>query len=208
MSFADARGAVPVTPSSRVRSSASGLAALVVVVVGLVLVGCTSAPPDSAPVTPEPQRTEPVPAPSGGSIEDEITAPAPQPTEQAAIGDKASVDGGLSIRLAQVDPTTVTAETPGEVSGTAVKVTVEITNSGKAAADVSSAYVNLSASDGTYGVPTTAGDPEPLAGSVAPGATARGSYVFMLPKPADREVVVTVTPAAGSPAVAFTGRIS
>lgn len=174
----------------------------------LTLVGCTSASPESGPVTPEPQRTQPVPAPSGGTIEDEEPSPEPQATQEATLGADATVDGGLSIRLASVDPTTVEARTPGEVSGSAVSVTVEVTNNGKATADVTSAYVSLSATDGTFGIPTTAGNPHPLAGGVAPGATASGTYVFMIDAPAQREVTVVVTHAAGSPAVAFTGRIS
>ena len=187
---------------------ARSLASAFAMIAALALAGCTSTPPASGPVTPEPQRTEPVPAPSGGSIEDEVPSPEPQATQEATIGDDATVDGGLSIRLAAVDPTTVEARTPGEVSGSAVSVTVEVTNNGKATADVTSAYVSLSATDGTFGIPTTAGNPHPLAGGLAPGATASGTYVFMIDAPAEREVTVVVTHAAGSPAVAFTGRIS
>ena len=68
------------------------------------------------------------------------------------------------------------------------------------------AVVSLTAADGTLGIPTTAGDPVPLAGAIAPGASTTGSYVFMLDPAAGRTVSVTVNYAAAEPVAVFTGK--
>ena len=69
-----------------------------------------------------------------------------------------------------------------------------------------STVVSLTAADGTLGIPTTAGDPVPLAGAIAPGASTTGSYVFMLDPAAGRTVSVTVNYAAAEPVAVFTGK--
>ena len=113
----------------------------------------------------------------------------------------------MVIEIIAVDAIEVTAETPGEVDGTAVRVTVQAHNESSEPQSVDSAVVTVLASD-DYGIGTTAGDPSPLSGVVAPGDTASGVYVFMLDPAADREVTVSVNYAAGEPVAVFTGKTS
>ncbi|WP_284252223.1 hypothetical protein [Pseudolysinimonas kribbensis] len=137
-----------------------------------------------------------------------MASPTPEPTVGARAGAAAKVGGGVSIRIASVTAIKVTAKTPGEIDGAAVVVKVEVDNAGTATASVDSAYVNVVASDGTFAVATTAGKGVPFHGVVAPGATATGSYVFMLSHPQGRQVTVTVSHAAGTPVAQFTETVS
>ncbi|MFC6325232.1 hypothetical protein ACFP59_04845 [Microbacterium koreense] len=102
----------------------------------------------------------------------------------------------------------MTASTPGEVSGPAVEVEIRVTNNSAEDQDVNSAVVTLAAEDGEYGIPTLAGGPTALEGSLAPGETAVGTYMFMLNPAGDREVVVLVNYSAGEPIARFTGSTS
>jgi hypothetical protein len=190
---------------------ASLLRAAVVTGTSAVLVlGLTACVSSKDPATGLPSHgvTATIPAPSGGTINQQIPSPTPVATVQAAIGKAAKVDDGVSIQLSSVTATEVTAKTPGEVTGSAVVVTVVVTNKGTSTASVDSAYLDLVASDGTLGIGTTAGNGKPLQGTIAPGASATGSYVFMLSTPRGRDVTITVSHAAGAPVAQFEGSIS
>ncbi|HRL80601.1 MAG TPA: hypothetical protein PLK46_09780 [Propioniciclava sp.] len=133
-------------------------------------------------------------------------APAPVVTRSADADQPVTFDSAATVTLDSVSAITVGATTPGEVTGPAVKVVVTVANGSQQAVDVSSAVVSLTAADGTLGIPTTAGDPVPLAGAIAPGASTTGSYVFMLDPAAGRTVSVTVNYAAAEPVAVFTGK--
>ena len=105
------------------------------------------------------------------------------------------------------DVAATVTETPGEVDGAAVRVTVQARNDSSEPQAVDSAVVTVVAAD-DYGIGTTAGDPSPLSGVVEPGDTVSGVYVFMLDPAADREVTVSVNYAAGEPVAVFTGKTS
>lgn len=187
----------------------AGAAFAVFMTIALGLSACVStAKNEPATMLPTHSGTKPVPAPSGGTIDQQIASPAPVPTVQATIGKTATVDDGVTIQLASVTATKVVAHTPGEITGSAVVVTVIVTNKGASTASVDSAYLDLVASDGTLGIGTTAGNRQPLQGTVAPGASAKGSYVFMLSAPRGRDVTITVSHAAGAPVAQFEGTVS
>ena len=194
---------------TRVGILKTGVALVVSATLMVGLTACvSSAKSEPASTLPTHSATEPVPAPSGGTIDQQIASPAPLPTVEATIGKTAKVDAGVTIQLASVTATKVTAETPGETTGSAVVVTVVVTNKGTSTASVDSAYLQLVASDGTLGIGTTAGNGKPLTGTIAPGASATGSYVFMLSTPRGRDVTITVSHAAGAPVAQFEGTIS
>jgi hypothetical protein len=135
-------------------------------------------------------------------------APAPLPTQTAALGETISFETGVAITIDEVSATTVTASTPGEVSGPAVVVRVTAQNDSTTAHSVDSAVVSLVADDGALGIPTTAGPVSPLAGDVSAGASREGTYVFMLDPATGRAFTVTVNYAAGEPVAVFQGSIS
>ncbi|WP_413319358.1 hypothetical protein AA0Z99_03115 [Agrococcus sp. 1P02AA] len=135
------------------------------------------------------------------------TEAAPLPTSEAALDEPVEFDSGVTVALVGVETVEVEAETPGEVSGTAVRVTVRASNDGADAHPIGSAVVTLAAGD-EVGIGTTAGSPSPLEGDLAPGASATGVYVFMLDPATDRDIAVSVNYAAGEPVAVFTGTTS
>lgn len=148
--------------------------------------------------------------PPGGEQVDASTADgpleaAPLPTTEAALTEPVAFDTGMVIEVAALEPIQVTAQTPGEVEGPALRVTVTARNTSPEPQAIDSAVVMLEAG-GALGIDTTAGDPSPFSGVVDPGATASGTYVFMLDADADREITVSVNYAAGEPVAVFRGR--
>lgn len=198
-----------------VRVTASRILATGLVFAALVT-GCTTTPPAdmpsrgpdaSAPAGPLPSATgtwspPPSHAPQGPR------APAPVVTRSASAGQPVTFDSAATVSLDALSAISVSATTPGEITGPAVQVTVKVSNGSQQALDVSSAVVSVTAEDGTLGIPTTAGDPAPLEGVIAPGQSVTGSYVFMLDPAAGRGVLVTVNYAAAEPVAVFTGKVT
>lgn len=161
--------------------------------------------PASAAVSPTPIDPD-APAPEPSEAADAPTQAPVADVEAGAIDDPIELSTGLVIELDSVSSTTVEAETPGEVSGSAVVVRVTARNDSREVADLDSAVVTLTAADGEYGIGTTAGPNTPLAGDLDPGDSASGSYVFMLDPSADRAVTVSVNYSAGEPVAEFSGK--
>ncbi|MDX2377462.1 hypothetical protein M4I32_11690 [Microbacterium sp. LRZ72] len=150
----------------------------------------------------------PTPTATASAEPDAPVEPAPLPTESAELEDPVAFDTGMQVSIEGVEVVTVEAETPGEVSGPAVVVSVAAVNDSDADVVLDSAVVTLVTDDGELGIPTIAGPDDPLTGSLRPGDRAEGSYVFMLDPAADRGVTVSVNYAAGQPVALFTGRTS
>lgn len=139
------------------------------------------------------------------------------PTEEGptAAPELLEVDGSLDdaitlptdvvVSLSSIETTSIKASTPGEYTGSAVIVSVTITNDTKAPLPVSSAVVSLIADDGEMGIPTWAAPHSPLQGDVAAGSSAVGTYVFMLDPADQRSVTVSVNYSAGEPIAVFAG---
>jgi len=171
-----------------------------------MMVACA---PMEAEQTPEPVQsaapayTTPVPAPSGSTV-DEVEEPAdPVETATVMLDESAEVGGGVTARVTGIESLDVTAETPGEISGPAVAVTVSIENDGDEALDVSSAMVSLLAAGGELGMPTTSDPYRPFSGVIDAGASADAVYVFLLPDDARSAFDVSVQYRAGTTIARF-----
>lgn len=179
----------------------------------VLLAGCSAVEAAERPAaaqeseSPPPTPIDPdAPAPTP-SVEADAPTKAPvAEVEAGPIDEPIELSTGLVIELDSVSATTVTAATPGEVSGPAVVVKLTARNDSREAADLDSAVVTLTAADGEYGIGTTAGPNTPLAGDLEPGDSASGSYVFMLDPAADRSVTVSVNYSAGEPVAEFSGK--
>ena len=166
----------------------------------------SSAPTSPVPSAPAPSATGTwTPPPSQAPVGPRTAAPVP--TKSAPLTEPVTFDTAAVVSLTSVAAITVTAETPGEVNGPAVKVTVRVENRSAHPIDLSSAVVSLSADRGGFGIPTTAGGPVPLAGELAAGASGSGSYVFMLDPASGRMVTVSVNYSAAQPIAVFTGKV-
>lgn len=149
-----------------------------------------SAPTGSGPpATTTPPVDSPTPTP-GGAAPPAPGAPATRPVGEptAAVstappadrGEEAQLSDGLVVTVAEVGARDVAATEPGDVAGAAAVVEVSARNGSDEAVDLSGLVVTASLPGGAPAPPTDAGPAEPLAGSLAPGGRASGSYVFRL----------------------------
>ncbi|MDT0156341.1 DUF4352 domain-containing protein [Microbacterium sp. ARD32] len=150
-----------------------------------------------------PAWSTPVPAPGGSTVDDVEESPAPVPTTEVTLKEPAELGGGVQARIDKVSPLDVKAETPGEIAGAAVAVSLTIDNDSDKAIDVSSAMVSLTGADGVLGQPTTSDPYRPFQGTVRAGGTADAVYVFLLPEKARSAFVVSVQYLAGTTMARF-----
>jgi len=117
---------------------------------------------------------------------------------------------GVTAHIVSVVPVDSIAKGPGEISGPAIKVTISLDNGTKAAIPVNQVTVNVSyGAAANPSIPVTS-DPSsrPFTGTVATGASVRGTYIFDIPKDERSKVTISVSYAALSPIVVFTGAVA
>lgn len=178
-------------------------------VLSVVLVGCTASDERSEPDADSAEATlitTEWEAPADPEAEGPTEAP-PLEEAHAELDESIPLPTGMSVRLDSIETTAISPETPGEIAGSAVIVSVTLENTSEAAQNVDSAVVMVTTSDGEMGIATTAGPNSPLRGDVEPGAEATGSYVYMLEPAKGREVTISVNYAAGEPLALFSGTI-
>lgn len=166
----------------------------------------TAAPGPTATLksTPPPPATTPVPPPTPGDITSTVSAK-PEASKKPVKLDKPSQTGtGLTAELSSIKAIKAKAELPGEVAGPALAVTVQVTNTGAKAADLSTVVVNLAGSDQAPGNEMTAKPAKPFTGSLKAGGKATGVYVFTIAKDKRRPVTLTVS-ISDAPVLVFTG---
>ncbi|WP_152230723.1 hypothetical protein [Georgenia ruanii] len=132
--------------------------------------------------------------------------PKPVPVK---LKEKAQLEPAVSARLVGLGVTQAEGHGPGDLSGDAYAVTVEITNGSGRPLDMSNVVVTLDAADGTPASPVQ-GDPDakPMMGKLPPGKATTGTYLFSLPRTGDTGVRVSFTYAAGTPTAIFSGDAS
>ena len=153
--------------------------------------------------TATPTPTQPA-APVPGSV-DELPPSLPQVglTETAAVGD------GVTVAVTSVERFEATGTGPGNVSGPALRITLRLTNG--TAADVSLDAVTVNAAHGADVTPAPDVNDvsrAPFAGSVAPGASAEGTYTFSVPAGPLDPAVVEVGYRPGAPLVLLVGPVA
>lgn len=165
----------------------------------------TTVPGD--PVSSEPAPTNPpTPEPSGP------TADATElPPTLAAVGlsDQAAVGDGVTGRLVSIEAVQGTGNGVGNIDGPSLLVTVELTNGTDA--PVSFDAVAAEAYTGADLTPATLlDDPQanPLRGTVDPGGSVTGSYVFYVPESDRGDVTIQVGYQAGAPYLVWRGAVS
>ncbi|MFT2707032.1 hypothetical protein [Clavibacter zhangzhiyongii] len=147
-------------------------------------------------------------APTAGATE----APAPLPEGDTSLGQEVSMTvgmdetatfpGSIQARIASVTPTSTDGGRVGELSGDAVDVRLELVNVTGEAVPVDAVTVNV-----FYGAdrtPATPADSDAvIRGTLEPGASATGDYVFSVPAASADAISVVVARDAGSPVVVF-----
>ena len=130
------------------------------------------------------------------------------PEPPIALTETADFGSDVTLRISKVEEVRGTARGPGEIAGPALRLTLELKNTSKDPLSLEPLVVALEASrDHTPAPSLTGPDSKPFAGTLAPGRSATGVYVFTVPK-ADRDVVeVTVSATNDEPVVVFTGAV-
>ena len=166
-------------------------------------------PGATAPTTAEGSAATTPPAPTEAPSPDSLVT---VPTDTIPVADPIPPDEvadfgtGVTAAIVDVEAVDGVAALPGEISGPALRVTVRLTNGSAAALDLGQTLVDV-----TYGADRTPGlalgEPggAPLAGSLAPGASAQGVYVFGIPVDERGQVQVTVMYDVTAPIVVFEG---
>ncbi len=150
--------------------------------------------------------TTPVPAPSGGAIT-ETVAPRDVATAKPVELDDSAKVGEVEVSLKKLDNVKVEAAGPGEIAGKAVSVRVSIKNGSDKAIDGTGVYVTLLGKDGAPASPTTAKPAAPIEGSIDPGKTAEGVYVFSVVNGIQNPVTVLVNYGADAKVAQFSGEL-
>ncbi|WP_232549037.1 hypothetical protein [Propioniciclava soli] len=128
-------------------------------------------------------------------------------TKKESIGNPAEVLPSVKVVISEVRAVTATAQGPGEVSGPAVAVTIDVANGTDKPLDLSTVQVNLEDSAGRPGSGMTGSPAKWFAGSLAAGASGQGVYVFAVPEQSRKPVHVEVSVQPTLPTVVFTGDI-
>jgi hypothetical protein len=166
-----------------------------------------TAPPSETDTPSAPTVSTAGPIAPAGNIE-EIVPEVPVTTAPpVALTDTADFGGKVTAKIAEVAPIQATATLPGEVSGPAIAVTVEVNNGSADTIGLDSVTVTLTDSAGNVASNVT-GSTGALSGALGAAGTAKGMYVFSVPADARNPVTVTVTYSSGAPTLVFTGAVA
>lgn len=154
--------------------------------------GPSGASETAAPPTP-PVRTTAVPAPSGGSVSETISPAPPAKTYKADSTDKVEIPGQVQIHLTGVKQyKKPRAIGPGALAGPVIVVSLDVTNKQADAVGLGGIAVVLQYRGNQVATPVQSELGKPLRGSLEPGKTASGAYVFSVPRGVDSNFVVLV----------------
>lgn len=163
--------------------------------------GATASSPSASPSATDPSPSGSAsPGPSAAATEpgDPATVPGGgfDPSTEPAVGldDPAAFESGVTARLDELEAVQGEAQGPGEVSGPAVRVTIELTNGTGAAIALDRTVINVyGGPEQTPGSPLSGPGVDEFSGSLAAGGSATGVYVFALPLDQRDPLQVTVS---------------
>jgi len=151
-----------------------------------------------SPDAPRPAQT-PTPAPVESDAPfAELSPVAPDETIVA--------DDGIEISLSSLQAVQGEATTAGETSGPAIRATVRILNDGTEPVDLE--YIAVNAYSGKDRAPAgtlTQPGGAPFEGTLAPGDSAEGTYLFSIAESAREDVTLTVDYLFGAKTAVFRG---
>lgn len=199
-------------PSKRIVAFAA-IASLVVagaLLVVLDLGGGKNAVAAPAAATPKPKlplRTSAVPAPSGGTRAETVKAVKPGAVTKASTDEPARLPDDVTVEVVGIKSKTVKGVGPGESTSPAIVLDVKIANGSSADITVDSAIVALTyGKRADVGLPLTGGS-APFTGTIKPGASARGTYVFGVPTAQQKSFQLQVAYSAGAAVAQFKGGV-
>ncbi|MFJ6678200.1 DUF4352 domain-containing protein [Microbacterium sp. NPDC091382] len=179
--------------------------------------GSSSSPTaDDASARPTPSESSapggstatPVADGNGSSAPGRATPDARETLPPVDFDAPAAVAGGPTVSVSRIESVRGEAVLPGEVSGPAVRVTVEVKNGSEKSIDLTTAAVTLYAgSTDLQASPITKPAGRAFPSEVGPGKTVEGAFVFELPESQRTDVRIEVDLSVSDPLIAFEGDI-
>ncbi len=160
--------------------------------------------PGTAPLPPA--ATTPVPPPTAGSTSQTVAPRPVRSKKPVRIDQPAQPEADVTVTVAKLTSVQAKAQGPGEVSGPALEVHVEVANATSKELDLSGAAVTLTAADGSPGQIMTGPPTALFPSSVPAGGNAEGVFVFTVPKDQRDPVRIDVLLDADHDLVVFRGR--
>jgi hypothetical protein len=153
--------------------------------------------------SPPPTRT-PVPAPSKDNTK--ATKPNDAQASKSPVAlDKPTRSGGVVAEVTKIKAVSAKAQLPGEVAGPGLLLTVRLQNKSEDDLDLDVVLVTVyDSTDAPAGEMTMAPN-NPMQGSLAPGETASGNYLFTISRSRRSPIVVNVTLPKKTPVMVFRG---
>jgi hypothetical protein len=196
---------------------AAAVLVVVVAVAAVVLTGRGSARVDGplGPSTPLPasatgqesrgSRTSPTSNSSPAATEKSTgEAAGADETTSASLDEAAESGQGVSVEVTKIEQVEGKANGPGEVAGPAVRLTVQVANGSPKQLSMELALVNVYYGKARTPAASLSGPgADPLAGSIDPGESASGRYVFGVPKSKQDELTVEFSYTTDAPTVIF-----
>ena len=162
---------------------------------------------ETAPQTTAPAVTTVVPVPGGGGggINETVPSTSRSTASDVPLTATAEAGNGVAVKVASLEQTTTTAQLPGEIAGAGVKVTLSVVNGSATALDLGNVVVDLQDANGVSQTAMSATPASPFTGSLAPGATASGIYVFTFTADYANPAKIFVTLPTEVPVLVFAG---
>jgi len=137
------------------------------------------------------------------------TSPIPPELEPVGLDEVVRTRSDVQVQVTKIESVRGKAKVAGEISGPALRLTVEITNGSDRELDL--AYVSVNAytgSDRLPAAPIMQPGGRPMAGSLKAGGTADGVYLFSVGTKDRPLMTVGVDYLAGQPTAVFRGRFT
>ena len=135
-----------------------------------------------------------------------VVGPANAPVQMDQPGD---FGNGVTVRITGTQVIDVKAKLPGETTGTAIAVSLELANNSKKSIELSNVIVDLTDSEGgSFNLSDSAEQNIAFKGELKAGGTASATYVFRAEIQKGSSQYLTVKYATAVPTVVFAGRIT
>ncbi len=150
-------------------------------------------------------QTTAVPAPGRGDIHKTVSAVPVTTRKPVKLSAKVDFGTGITAHLVSVASINAKAIGPGEVSGPAVSLKIQLANGSSEPVSLDAVTVNVTDSTGAPGLDMHGTETKPFSGVLAAGRTSDGVYVFTVPLEHRNPITVSVSYSAGTPVVQFIG---
>ncbi len=148
------------------------------------------------------------PSPTPGSIARVVPPRTVKTLAPVKLSQPATVSSSLKVRVDRTRVGTVDAKWPGETSGKAWIVTLEVGNSGTSSVPLNAVTVTARDRSGAPLDAFTSAPATTLPDAVAAASTATATYVFRLPKSVRNPVTLTFSQSTSTPTVQLSGSVS